>query len=68
MVAAKAGESVSQWQSFYALDQQANRHRTEAEPEVLADYVAELFAGEGTPAEIKRASIEQLSDFLEDCA
>jgi hypothetical protein len=35
---------------------------------VLADYVAELFAGEGTPAEIKRASIEQLSDFLEDCA
>ncbi|KAL5372800.1 hypothetical protein DPSP01_013215 [Paraphaeosphaeria sporulosa] len=41
-------------------------NRTEAEPEVLADYVAELFAGEGSPAEIKRASIEQLSDFLED--
>ncbi|KAF9730974.1 hypothetical protein PMIN06_004576 [Paraphaeosphaeria minitans] len=41
-------------------------NRTEAEPEVLADYVAELFAGEGSPAEIKRASIEQLSDFLVD--
>ncbi|KAF2451094.1 hypothetical protein P171DRAFT_516816 [Karstenula rhodostoma CBS 690.94] len=41
-------------------------NRTEAEPEVLADYVAELFAGEGSPAEIKRASVEQLSDFLED--
>ncbi|KAL1607937.1 hypothetical protein SLS60_002876 [Paraconiothyrium brasiliense] len=39
-------------------------NRTEAEPEVLADYVAELFAGEGSPAEIKRASVEQLSDFL----
>ncbi|KAJ4353509.1 uncharacterized protein N0V89_005239 [Didymosphaeria variabile] len=41
-------------------------NRTEAEPEVLADYVAELFAGEGSPADIKRASVEQLSDFLED--
>ncbi|KAF1976674.1 hypothetical protein BU23DRAFT_551595 [Bimuria novae-zelandiae CBS 107.79] len=43
-------------------------NRSEAEPEVLVDYVTELFGGEGSIEEIKRSSVEQLSEFLADYA
>ncbi|KAJ4289197.1 hypothetical protein N0V90_011539 [Kalmusia sp. IMI 367209] len=39
---------------------------SDAEPVVLAEYVVELFSTTGSKAEIKRSSVEQLSDFLDD--
>lgn len=54
-------------QEFLCFKRHTNGNRSEAEPEVLADYVAELFGGGGTKDEIKRNSVYQLSDFLADC-
>ena len=49
------------------MEQPANRNRTEAEPEVLADYVVELFGAAGPKEQIKRNSLDQLAEFLGDC-
>lgn len=50
-----------------ALEQPTNRNRSEAEPEVLADYVVELFGAPGSKEQIKRKSLHELADFLGDC-
>lgn len=55
------------YRSSCASERQAHTDRSEAEPEVLADYVAELFGGTGSLEQTKQNSLDQLSDFLGDC-
>lgn len=68
MAAAETGDPVSLSLVASHDSTHTNKLRSDAEPAVLAEYVAELFSAAGSAAEIKSSCVEQLSDFLESGA